>query len=144
MNIHDINRLIEALYDEDPGMPDDRGPEPLNKRFSWRDPVSGQKPPKIENDIVPTQADIDSLGQDPLYAEPSAPSSPGELDDRAGTLTLDDMVPKSEMATEDDLHDYYYYLRNTVGQEKALEWIKNYRSAEFESLAARIASILLS
>lgn len=137
MNAKRIDQIIEVLFQGGPeGYPDDLGPEPLNKRFSWKEPTTGQRPPAPPSEIMPSEQDVAS-------AETIPPATPPLAADRRGRHSMNDLIPKSELATIDDLLDRYLAMQKTHGPGPAKTWFDKYRTAEFESLIARTVTMLL-
>lgn len=148
MKTADIAELVEVLFSG--GYPDDQGPEPLNRRFNWKDPVSGKRPPKPPKAMLPTQQDFDALEtphqQIPVAGGAEAatpiPVQPADQSDRVGKFSLDDVIPPGEMATIDDLLDQYYARQKSEGPDAAKAWFDRYRP-EFESVVRKIVDYML-
>lgn len=150
MNAKRINQIIEVLFQGGPG---DDAPEPLNKRFSWKDPVSGKRPPRPPKEMLPDEKDFADLEQThsipPTHAAPEGAVHPGgyapdaPLDDRTGSVPMSQMIGKNEMATIDDLLDRYLQMQKTHGPDKARTWFDQYRTAEFESALRKLVDALL-
>lgn len=156
MNAKRINQIIEVLFQGGPG---DEAPEPINKRFQWKNPATGKAPPRPPKEIMPTEKDMSDLdttftappGHDNPTAgrydapKPAAPA-PGQeapLDDRTGSVPMSQMIGRSEMATIDDLLDRYLAMQKTHGPERARTWFDQYRTAEFESALRKLVDALL-
>lgn len=143
MNVKQIDQIVEVLFQGGPG-DFEGGSEPLNKRFSWKDPVTGKSPPKPPKAMLPGKADFDALETPPAAPQaaptPSAPSAP---DDRTGSVSMNQMLPPNEMATIDQLLDRYLQMQKTHGPEAAKAWFDQYRTAEFESALQKMVNALL-
>lgn len=150
MNAKRIAQIIEVLFQGGPG---DEAPEPLNKRFQWKDPKTGKAPPRPPREMLPGKKDFDDLEQThsipPTHSAAEVPGSvhPGAsdvgLDDRTGSVPMSQMIPKSEMATIDDLLDRYLAMQKTHGPERAKTWFDQYRTAEFESALRKLVDFML-
>jgi len=136
VNAKQIDRIVEVLFQGGPG-DEENVPEPLNKRFSWKDPVTGKAPPKPPKAMLPGKADFDALETPPAAAAPTAPAR------RRGTIPMDQMIPPNEMATIDQLLDQYLQMQKTQGPEAAKAWFDQYRTAEFESALRKMVNALL-
>ncbi|MGV0949343.1 MAG: hypothetical protein ACOYB3_01635 [Azonexus sp.] len=156
MNAKQIARIIEVLFQGEPG---GEAPEPLNKRFQWKDPVTGKAPPTPPASEMPTGQDftdeedvlpgsgvpVSQMGKHSLHdlASTPSPGSDGMPSDRIGKHSMNDLLPSSEMATIDNLLDTYLQMQKTQGPAAAKAWFDRYRTAEFESLVQRMAAIFL-
>jgi len=154
VNAKQIARIIEVLFQGDPG---GEAPEPLNKRFQWKNPATGKAPPRMPKEVIPTEKDMRDLdtefsvppghegGAVPRHAAPPAGAGAGAglPDDRTGSVPFSGMIGKGEMATIDDLLDTYLQMQKTQGPAAAKAWFDRYRTAEFESLMRYIADTIL-
>lgn len=151
MNAKQIARIFEVLFSDYPG--EEGAPEPVNKRFNWVDPKTGKKPPTPPKEMLPTAKDMRDLDTeftvppghdvDPVHAYPEPAKRPGLPDDRTGSVSMSQMLPKSEMATIDDLLDQYMRIKATKGEQAARDWFNMYRSAEFESAIRKLIGVFL-
>jgi hypothetical protein len=155
VNAKQIARIIEVLFQGDPG---GEAPEPLKKRFQWKNPATGKAPPRMPKEVIPTEKDMRGLdtefavppGHDspPVHRhDPQTPGSPaaagGLPDDRTGSVPMSGMIGKGEMATIDDLLDTYLQMQKTQGPAAAKAWFDRYRTAEFESILNRVVDALM-
>jgi len=153
VNAKQIARIIEVLFQGDAG----EHPEPLNKRFQWKDPKTGKSPERPPREMLPTEQDMRDLdatheippGHEPGSVHPGAlapqarPTGDTLPDDRTGKYSMNDLIPKGEMATIDALLDRYLQIQKTHGPEAAKAWFDMYRSAEFESALRRMVDAIL-
>jgi hypothetical protein len=115
-----VDSLLEALIfpGEEGGM---EGQPPSHPRFKW-------KPP---GEVPASQAAPTRLGK------PSSLSKPGFADpeDRVGKYSMSDLLPKSEVATSDDLIDFFARIRDAKSGKKKQAWQKEFDAhrTEFES-----------
>lgn len=146
-----IREIIEVLFQGGPGDQGGEGPEPLNKRFNWVDPVSGKRPPKPPRAMLPTKKDFNALDQpgQPPVGPGQQPATPTDIpirhhndDDRVGKHSLNDLIPPGELATIDDLLDQYIARQRTEGPDQAATWFNRYRP-EFESIVRKIVDFML-
>jgi hypothetical protein len=105
-----VDSLLETVFfgGEEGGLED--RPHP---RFQWKPP--GENAP-----------------QPPPAA--AAPTAPDEMDDRTGKYSMSDLLPKGEVATSDDLIDFFARIRDAKGKKKK-SWEKEFAAhrSEFES-----------
>jgi hypothetical protein len=150
VNAKQIAQVLEVLMPGETG--GEGGPEPLNRRFNWKDPLTKKSPPRIPRGALPTKktfSDIDREAAMPpgqgAVAGPGDMSGPEAQDmtDRVGKHSMNSLLPPEEMATIDQLLDRYLEMQKTHGPEAASQWFNNYRSAEFESILKKIADFLL-
>jgi hypothetical protein len=141
VNREAIGQIIEILFQGEPG---EGAPEPLNKRFNWRDPATGKRPPRPPKAMLPTEQDIRDLEPATSAQPPAArPAGATQPDDRTGSVPMSGMIPNEELATIDQLLDQYLQMQKTQGPEAARAWFDQYRTAEFESLIHKMANALL-
>jgi hypothetical protein len=148
MNAARINRFLEALFQGEL-------PEPAGgpARFNWVDPKTGKKPPKPPKAMLPGKEDFQALnaevpptsdlGREELGTGQAVPIKVKDATDTEGRHSLNDLLPKSEMATIDHLLDVYLQMQKTKGPAAAKAWFDRYRTAEFESAIRKIVNVLL-
>lgn len=137
-----INHIVEVLFQGGPG--DEGAPEPISRRFQWKDPKTGKAPPRPPKEMLPTEQDMRDLDApgSPAQAPTATPAS-GSLDDRTGSVPMSGMIGKDELATIDQLLDQYLQMQKTQGPEAARSWFEKYRTAEFEALVNKMADALM-
>lgn len=137
MNAKQIAAIFEVLFSD---YPEEGGSKPGNSRFQWVDPKTGKKPPMPPKSVLPTEKDLQEL--DPQFSSPEP--SQAMPDDRTGSIPMSQMIPKSEVATIDDLLDQYMRIKDQRGEQAAREWFDMYRSAEFESAVQKLVGVFLA
>jgi hypothetical protein len=148
MMLSHINSLLETVFfgGEEGGLED--RPQP---RFKWKPPGGA---PSGEDDLIPgdlgdyEDAVIQPRGgamKTPTARPPANPAVPGELDDRTGSISMSDMLPKGEVATSDDLIDFFAKIRDAKGKKKK-SWQKEFDAhrSEFESKLMAFVDKLLT
>lgn len=144
MNANQIQRVLEVLFNSFPDEGEEGRPEPLNKRFQWKDPVFGQKPPPPPQEILPTGEETEEIHVPTSdFAEEPVDIPVRDMSDRVGRHALGDIISKSEWATFDQLLDRYLQMKQTQGPEAAKKWFDMYRTAEFESVLQRLVNLFL-
>ena len=152
MDTNFVNSILETVFfgGEEGGLEDQPRP-----RFKWKPPGGA---PSGGDDLIPgdledyEEADIPSRGgtmrvppSRPPAAVPPPPSEPDELDDRTGKYSMGDIMPKSEVATTDDLLDFFNRIKKMKGKsKKAGEKEFAAHRTEFESLIQQFVDRLLT
>jgi len=147
-----VDSLLETVFfgGEEGGLEDQPRP-----RFKWKPPGGA---PSGGDDLIPgdledyEEADIPPRGgtmrvppSRPPAAVPPPPSEPDELDDRTGKYSMGDIMPKSEVATTDDLLDFFNRIKKMKGKsKKAGEKEFAAHRTEFESLLQKFVDRLLT
>jgi hypothetical protein len=151
MNTKLVDSLLETVFfgGEEGGLEDQPHP-----RFKWKPPGGA---PSGGDDLVPgdlgdyEDAVIPPRGgamRVPSARPPAAvshPSEPGEMDDRTGSVSMSQMLPKGEVATTDDLIDFFARIRDAKGKKKQA-WQKEFdvHKTEFESMLRAFVDRLLT
>lgn len=96
MHVNEIDKLIEAMAYGGGGADEENAPEPLNKRFQWKDPKTGKKPRAIPPNMLPDEQDVDNL-------EPGSSKRFDWKDPKTGAAP--EPIPADMRPTEQDLSD---------------------------------------
>jgi hypothetical protein len=147
-----VDSLLETVFfgGEEGGLEDQPRP-----RFQWK-PPGGAAPGgddlipgdlgDFEDAAIPPRGSITNVPRlRPPSAVPPPPSNPDELDDRTGKYSMGDLMPQGEVATSDDLLDFFSKMKAAKGKsKKSMKREFDAHSTEFESLIQQFVDGLLT
>jgi len=152
VNTNLVDSLLETVFfgGEGGGLEDQPRP-----RFKWQ-PPGGAAPggdDLIPGDLgdyadapIPPRGSITNVPKArPPAAVPPPPSEPDEFDDRTGKYSMDQMMPKSDVATTDDLLDFFNRIKKARGKaKKSMQREFDVRKPDFESQLHKFVDTLLT
>lgn len=158
-----VDSLLETVFfgGEEGGLEDQPRP-----RFKWTPPAGAGPagdmgdlsdigdyadapiPPRGSITNVPSAKPPGAAKEYYKFGKPAVPPPPAEdapLDDRTGKYSMDELIPKSEVATTDDLLDFFNRMKKHKGKgKKAMQREFDVRKPDFESLVNKFVDMLLT
>ena len=156
MNTNFVGSIVDSLLEtvffggEEGGLEDQPRP-----RFQWK-PPGGAAPGgddlipgdfgDYEDAAIPPRGSITNVPRSrPPSAVPPPPTEPDELDDRTGKYSMGDLMPQGEVATSDDLLDFFSRMKKSKGKaKKSMKREFDAHRTEFESLLHQFVDSLLT